>query len=308
MNLTPAEKADSLQSAAQIVSTTKTPTPTQASNTLSDRPLVVIEPHRSWFGTTLRDLWVYHELLYFLTWRDVKVRYKQTLMGVLWAVLQTLSMMLIFSLFFGRLAGVPSDGVPYPIFAFTGLLPWMFFAAAVNTSGNSIVGNANLITKVYFPRLIVPMAAVGAALVDFAITFVVLAVLMLYYGITLTWAILMLPVLICLLASLALGVGVLMSALNVKYRDIRFALPFMMQIWFFASPVIYPTNLIPEKWRWVLALNPVTGIIDGFRAALLGGKAFNWQALALSSVITLVVLVYAILTFKRMEKTFADIV
>jgi len=308
MNLTPAEKANALQSAAQIASTTETAPHNQGSLPSSDRPLVVIEPRASWLGTTLRDLWTYHELLYFLTWRDVKVRYKQTLLGVLWAILQPLCMMLIFSLFFGRLVGVPSDGIPYPLFAFAGLLPWTFFATAASTSGNSVVNSANLITKVYFPRLIVPMAAVGAALVDFAITFAVLGALMIYYRVGLTWGLLMLPVLSVLLVTLALGFGVLMSALNVRYRDVRFALPFIIQLWFFASPIIYPTSLVPERWRWLLALNPMTGIIEGFRAALFGRTSFDWRAIMIAAVITLVLLVYAAVTFKRMEKTFADIV
>ena len=308
MNLTPAEKADSLQSVTRIASTTETAPTNQASNSLSDRPLVVIEPRRSWLATNLRDMWTYHELLYFLTWRDVKVRYKQTLLGVMWAILQPLCMMLIFSLFFGRLVGVHSDDIPYPLFAYAGLLPWTFFATAAVTSGNSIVNSANLITKVYFPRLIVPTAAVGAALVDFALTFGVLGVLMVYYRVGLTLNILMLPVLIILLTALALAFGILTSALNVKYRDVRFALPFIIQLWFFASPIIYPTSLMPERWRWVLAINPMTGIIEGFRAALFGRKDFDWPAIALSAAITVGLFVYAALTFKRMEKTFADIV
>jgi lipopolysaccharide transport system permease protein len=309
MNLTPAEKADALHpAAAQIANTTETAPPGQAAHPLPDEPLVVIEPRRSGLAVNLRDLWAYHELLYFLTWRDVKVRYKQTLLGVLWAVLQPLVMMLIFTLFFGKLVGVPSDDIPYPLFAFAGLLPWTFFATAANTSGNSVVNSANLITKVYFPRLIVPMAAVGAALVDFAITFVVLGALMIYYGVGLTWGALMLPVLIVLLTVLALAFGVLTSALNVKYRDVRFALPFLIQVWFFASPIIYPTSLVPERWRWVQALNPMTGIIEGFRAALFGRKDFDWLAISISATITIALLVYAAATFKRMEKTFADIV
>jgi lipopolysaccharide transport system permease protein len=311
MNLTPAEKANPLQSAAtaQIAKTTETASPGQGANSLSGEPLVVIEPRRrATLALTLRDLWTYHELLYFLMWRDVKVRYKQTLLGVMWAILQPLIMMLIFTLFFGKLVGVPSDGVPYPVFAFAGLLPWTFFATAANSSGNSVVNSANLITKVYFPRLIVPMAAVGAALLDFAITFVVLGALMIYYGVGLTWGALMLPVLVLLLIMLALAFGILMSALNVKYRDIRFALPFLIQLWFFASPIIYPASLVPERWRWVQALNPMTGIIEGFRAALFGRKAFDWQALAISAAITIVLLAYAVLSFKRMEKSFADIV
>ena len=308
MNLTPANKANPLQSTAQIASTTQTAPPNQAPHPLSDRPLVVIEPRGSWLGANLRELWAYHELLYFLTWRDVKVRYKQTVLGALWAVLQPLCMMLMFAIFFGKLVGIPSDGIPYPLFAYSGLLPWTFFATAANNSGNSVVSSANLITKVYFPRLIVPTAAVAAALVDFAITFVVLGGLMVYYRVGLTWGLLALPALVVLLTALALAFGVLMSALNVKYRDIRFALPFLIQLWFFASPIIYPTSLVPEKWRWVMALNPMTGIIEGFRAALFGLTPFDWQAITISVAVTFALLIYAALTFKRMEKTFADIV
>ena len=309
MNLTPAEKADSLQSPTRIASTTETATPTQtAAHPSSERPLVVIERRKSWLWATLRDLWAYHELLYFLTWRDVKVRYKQATLGVMWAVLQPLLMMLIFSLFFGQLLNVPSDGIPYPLFAFAGLLPWTFFATAATTSGNSVVNNANRITKVYFPRVIVPTASVAAVLVDFAITCAVLGLLMAFYGEAPGWGVLMLPVLVALLTALALGFGVLMSALNVRYRDVRFALPFLIQLWFFASPIIYPSSHVPGRWRWVLALNPMTGIIEGFRVALFGRAGFDWRALSVSAVITAALLVTAALTFRRMEKTFADVV
>ena len=269
---------------------------------------VRIRPSRGWVALNLKDLWVYRELLYFLTWRDIKVRYKQTLLGASWAIIQPLFTMLLFTLFFGKLAHVPSDGVPYPIFAYAGLLPWTFFSNAVTNSGNSLVGSSNLITKVYFPRMIIPGAAVGAGLVDFAIAFIILIVLMIYYGVALTWSIVMLPVLIILLTLLAIGVGMWTSALNVKYRDIRYALPFVIQLWLFASPIIYPASLMPLKWRWVLWLNPLSGIIEGFRSSLLGTNRFDWTALGLSTVLTLAVLVYSAYTFRRMEKVFADIV
>jgi lipopolysaccharide transport system permease protein len=247
-------------------------------------------------------------LLYFLIWRDVKVRYKQTLLGVLWVIIQPVFTTLIFTLFFGVLAGVPSEGVPYPIFVFAGLLPWLFFSNAVTQSSNSLVGSANLITKVYFPRLMIPCAAVGAGLVDFLIAFLVLLGMMLYYSMAFTWNILMLPALILLVTLFALGVGMWLSALNVKYRDVRHATPFILQMWMFASPVIYPPTFVPEKWRWMLALNPMTGIIDGFRSAILGQKGFNWSELTVSITVTLALLIYSAYAFKRMEKSFADLI
>ena len=212
---------------------------------LPDQPLISIRPSRTWVALNLRDLWAYRELLFFLTWRDVQVRYKQTVLGVAWAIIQPLATMLIFTLFFGKLAGMPSEDIPYPLFAYAGLLPWTFFSNAVTSSGNSLVGSSNLITKVYFPRMIIPGAAVGAGLVDFAIAFALLAGLMAYYHVAVTWSILMLPVLVALTTLLALGVGMWMSALNVKYRDIRYALPFLIQLWMFASPIIYPASIVP---------------------------------------------------------------
>jgi lipopolysaccharide transport system permease protein len=274
---------------------------------LPDEPLVLIEPRKSWVALGLRDLWAYRELFYFLTWRDVKVRYKQTVLGAAWAILQPLCAMIIFTIFFGKFAGVPSDGIPYPIFAYAGLLPWTFFSNAVTNSGNSLVGSSNLITKVYFPRMIIPGAAVGAGLVDFAIAFLLLIGMMAYYRVAITWNILMLPALVVLTMLLATGVGMWMSALNVKYRDIRYALPFLIQLWMFASPIIYPPSMVPERWRWIVSLNPLTGIIDGFRSALFH-REFNWTALGISTVITLVVLVYSAYAFRRMEKSFADVV
>jgi lipopolysaccharide transport system permease protein len=283
-------------------------TPSHAdSHALPDEPLVIIRAGKRWSALNLRDVWAYRELFYFLSWRDVKVRYKQTVLGVTWAVLQPLLMMLIFTLFFGQLAGIASDKIPYPIFAYAGLLPWTFFANATNNSGNSIVGSANLITKVYFPRMIIPGAAVGAGLVDLLLGFAMLAPLMLYYHVPLRLSMLMLAPLVMLLTLLALGVGMWMSALNVKYRDVRFALPFLIQLWMFASPIIYPLSNVPARWQWLLALNPMTGIIQGFRSSLFG-HSFNWLALAFSAVTTLVVLVYAAYSFRRMEKSFADIV
>jgi lipopolysaccharide transport system permease protein len=239
----------------------------------------------------------------------VKVRYKQTFLGVAWALIQPLFTMLVFTLFFGRLAGLDArtGGIPYPVFAYAGLLPWTFFANALTTSGNSLVGSANLITKVYFPRMIVPTAAVAAGLIDLAIGFIMLALLMIYYQVPLSLNLLMLLPLVVLITILATAVGMWLSALNVKYRDIRFALPFLIQLWMFISPVIYPATLVPAKWRWLFALNPVTGIIEGFRSALFG-KPFHWTSLAISVVLTLLAMVYAAFSFTRVERRFADIV
>jgi len=275
---------------------------------LPDAPLIVIEPSKSWVALNLRDLWAYRELLYFLTWRDVKVRYKQTLLGVAWAILQPLLTMLIFTLLFGRLAGIKSDGIPYPIFAYAGLLIWTFFANAVTNSGNSLVGSANLITKIYFPRIIIPGAAVGAGLVDLGIAFLIQIGLMLYYHVTITRAIMMVPLLVLLVTLLALGVGMWLSALNVKYRDIRYAIPFLIQLWMFASPIIYPESMLQGKMRYVLRLNPLTGIVENFRVALFGHSNFHWQSLGISAAITLFILIYSAYSFRRMERSFADIV
>jgi lipopolysaccharide transport system permease protein len=276
-------------------------------SSLPEEPLVIIKPSASWAALRLGDLWLYRELLYFLTWRDVKVRYKQTVLGASWAILQPLMTMLIFTILFGGLAGIKSDGIPYPIFAYTGLLIWTFFANAVTTSANSIVGSATLITKIYFPRMIIPGAAVSAGLVDMAVAFLLLIALMVYYRVPPSLTSLMILPLVALSSLLALGVGMWLSALNVKYRDVRYAVPFLIQLWMFASPVIYPASLLPAKWRWVLVLNPLTGILENFRVAVFGGS-FSWRALAVSTAITLLVLVGSAYSFRRMEKTFADIV
>ncbi|HSE17303.1 MAG TPA: ABC transporter permease [Pyrinomonadaceae bacterium] len=275
--------------------------------TLPAEPLVVIQPTKRWSILSFKDIWAYRELLFFLTWRDVKVRYKQTALGAAWAILQPLFMMIIFTIFFGRLAGVASAGIPYPLFALAGLVPWTFFSNAITASGNSLVGSANLITKVYFPRLIVPAAAMLAGLVDFLLAFTMLVLLMFYYRVTLTIQILFLPVLILLTALFSLGVGTWMSALNVKYRDVRFALPFLIQLWLFVSSVILPSTSVPQKWRWLLMLNPMSGIIEGYRAALFG-LPFDWPALGIASALTILVLLYAIYAFGRVERSFADII
>jgi lipopolysaccharide transport system permease protein len=274
---------------------------------LPDKPLVVIEPSKSWVPLNLRDLWNYRDLLYILTERDIKVRYKQTLLGAAWAVIQPFFTMLIFTLFFGRLAGMPSDGIPYPIFAYAGLLPWTFFSNAVTNSGNSLVGNSNLITKVYFPRMIIPIASVGAGLLDLVIAFGLLILMMIYYGMGFSITMLMLPILVVLTSLLAIGLGMWMSALNVKYRDIRYALPFLIQLGMFATPIIYPLSIVPEKWRWLMALNPLAGLIEGFRSACFG-KPFDWMSIGVSVTITFAVLIFSAYTFRKMERSFADIV
>lgn len=268
---------------------------------------ITIRPRGKWDAPDFAELWANRELLAFLTWRDVKVRYQQTVLGAAWAIIQPLFTMLIFTLFFGRLAKLPSDGVPYPIFAYAGLLPWTFFANAVTNTGNSLIGSSQLISKVYFPRMLIPGAAVAAGIVDFLIAFSILGVLMVIYSVPISWHLLMLPVLVLMTALLALGVGLWMSALNVKYRDVRYALPFLIQLWMFATPIIYPSSMVPERWRWMLELNPLTGIIEGFRDALFG-RPFDWGVLGVSAAVTAVVLVAAAFSFRRMEREFADVI
>lgn len=274
---------------------------------VSDEPLVVIEPTKSWVAIDLRDLWAYRELLYFLTWRDVKVRYKQTALGITWVVLQPLLSTLIFTIFLGKLARVPSDGIPYPLFVYAAMLPWTFLSSAVTSCSTSLVGNANLITKIYFPRLLMPAAAVAARTVDFAIAFIILIGLMIYYGAVITWTLLLLPFLVVLVVVLALGFGIWVAGLNVKYRDVGVMLPVALQLWMFASPVVYPSSLVPAKYQWLYYLNPLAGILDGFRASLFG-REINWRALVFSTVFTFALLVYSAYAFRRMEKTFADVV
>lgn len=299
--------ASALPSSASRTNDSREP-PLHTSNIeLPDEPLVKIRASRKWVPINFRDLWAYRDLLYVLAKRDVQVRYKQTILGAAWAIIQPLFLMIIFTLFFGKLAGIKSDGVPYPVFAYAGLLPWTFFSTAVSNSGNSLIGSANLITKVYFPRMIVPGAAVVSGLIDFIIAFVILIGMMIYYGIGISAKILLLPYLVLLLILLALGVGMWMAALNVNYRDIRYALPFLIQIWMFATPVIYPTSMIPDKWRWLMALNPLVGIVENFRACIFN-QPLNSYTLLLSTGITVVTLVYAMFVFRRMERGFADVV
>jgi lipopolysaccharide transport system permease protein len=269
---------------------------------------IIIRPSMSWVPLNLRDLWEYRELLYFLVWRDIKVRYKQTLLGATWAILQPSLTMVVFSIFFGRLAGVPSDGFPYPVFTYTALLPWQLFAHALTESGNSLVTNQQLITKVYFPRLVIPLSAVLAGLVDFGIAFLVLLALMFYYGVFPTIAILTLPFFLLLAIATAFAVGVWLSALNVEYRDVRYTLPFLTQFWMFATPIAYPSSLVPETWRAVYGLNPMAGVVEGFRWALLGTTGNTGSLLIVSCLVVGVLLFSGLVYFRRMEKTFADVV
>jgi lipopolysaccharide transport system permease protein len=270
--------------------------------------LTIIEPKKGWVPIDPREIWDYRELLYFLTKRDIKVRYKQTILGGLWALIQPAFTMIVFTLFFGRLAKVPSDGLPYPIFVYAGLLPWTYFANAVSNSGNSLVGSANLITKVYFPRLMVPASAALAGLLDFFIALFVLGALIIYYQFLPGVGILLFPFLVALTFLCAVGVGLWLSALNVQYRDIRYAIPFLIQIWMFLSPVIYPVSLIKDKYQWLLALNPMGGVIHAYRASLLGHQPIDWPLLGLSALIIVALFLGGLYYFRRMEKVFADVV
>jgi lipopolysaccharide transport system permease protein len=272
------------------------------------KQITVIEPKKGWVPVNLKELWNYRELLYFLAKRDIKVRYKQTILGGLWAIIQPFFTMVIFTLFFGRMAKMPSDGIPYPIFVYAGLLPWTYFANALSESSNSLVGNANLITKVYFPRIIVPAGASLAGLLDFFVAMSVLGVLMIYYQFMPNLNILLFPLLIGLNFLCALSVGLWLSALNVEYRDIRYVIPFLIQLWMFVSPVIYPVSLIPEKYQWLLALNPMGGVIDAFRSSLLGHRPIDWTLLFISAFIILFLLLSGLFYFRRMEKGFADVI
>jgi len=256
----------------------------------------------------LRSLWEYRELLYFLTWRDIKVRYKQTALGAAWAILQPMATMLIFSLFFGRLVKVPSDGIPYPLFSFAALVPWTFFANGLNQSSNSLIASANLLKKVYFPRLAIPLATVLAGVVDFILAFAVLLLMIVYYRVMPTINILWTPLLLLLAFVTSLGVGLWMSALNVKYRDVRYIVPFMIQIWMFATPVAYPSSLLSQPWRTIYGLNPMVGVVEGFRWALLGTNTAPGLMVVASSLAALSILISGALYFRYMEKTFADVV
>ena len=274
-----------------------------------DGPRVIrIVPSKGWVALKLGELWEYRELLYFLTWRDIKVRYKQTALGAAWSIIQPVFTMVLFSLFFGKLAKMPSDGVPYPIFSMAGLVPWTFFVYGLTQSSNSLVGSQNLIKKVYFPRLVIPISSLLSGLVDFAIAFVILIAMMFYYGTAPGWNIVWIPAFILLTLVTSLGVGLWLSALNVEYRDVRFTIPFLTQFWMFATPIAYPSSLLNEPWRTVYGLNPMVGVVEGFRWALLGTQTQPGPIVIASVGAALFLMVSGAFYFRRMERTFADVV
>ena len=275
---------------------------------MDEVPVILIQPRNGWLSFDLAALYRYRELLYFLTWRDVIVRYKQAAVGVAWAVLQPLLTMVVFTVIFGRFAKMPSDNLPYPIFAFTALLPWNYFAQAIARSGTSLVSNANLVSKVYFPRLVIPISGAIAPLVDFVISFVILLGMMAWYRIAPTWGALALPLFTLLAVVTAVAVSLYLAALNVKYRDVGHAIPFLVQFWMYASPVVYSVSIIPEKWRLLYSLNPMVGVIEGFRWALLGKEQPDFAVMAMSTIVVAILLVGGLVYFKRTERVFADII
>ena len=273
-----------------------------------DFAITVIRPSRGWISLNLRDLWEYRELLYFLTWRDVKVRYKQTVLGAAWAIIQPFFTMVVFSVFFGKLAKMPSDDIPYPIFSYAALVPWTFFANGLSQSSTSLVASANLIKKVYFPRLVVPISSVISGAVDFVLAFVVLLGMMLYFGIVPTWNVVWLPLLLLLALVTSLGVGLWLTAMNVQFRDVRYAIPFLVQAWMFATPIAYPSSLLDEPWRTLYGINPMAGVVEGFRWALLGTETAPGPIVIVSALVAVGLLISGAFYFRRMEKTFADVV
>ncbi len=274
----------------------------------SDSHIIVVKPSKGWISLKLKELWEYRELLYFMAWRDIKVRYKQTVLGTAWAIIQPFFTMVVFSIFFGKLAKVPSDGLPYPIFAYAALVPWTFFANGLNQASNSLVGSANLIKKVYFPRLVVPISSVISGVVDFVLAFAVLLGMMLFYGILPTVKILWLPLFVLLIFVTALGVGFWLSALNVQFRDVRYTVPFLTQFWLFATPIAYPSSLLSEPWRTLYGINPMVGVVEGFRWALLGTDTAPGAIILVSSLVALALFVGGAFYFRRLERSFADVV
>jgi len=269
---------------------------------------IILKPSNGWATLNLRDLWLYRELIFFMTWRDLKVRYKQTLLGASWAILQPFLTMVVFSIFFGNLAKVPSDGVPYPIFSYTALIPWTLFSKALQDASRSLVSNSHMITKVYFPRMVLPLSSVLAGVVDFLIAFVVLLGMMVFYKIPPTVNVWILPLFLLLALVTAVGVGLWLSALNVLFRDINYVLPFLTQFWMYLTPIAYPTSMIPSEWQMIYALNPMTGVVDGFRWALLGTGQPPGITTLISSIVAVVLLISGLFYFRRMERLFADMV
>jgi lipopolysaccharide transport system permease protein len=283
------------------------PIPRLSPNT-DDVPVTFIRPSRGWVSLRLGDLWAYRDLLYFLTWRDIKVRYKQTILGAAWAIIQPFFTMAVFSLFFGRLARIPSDEVPYPVFAYAALVPWTFFANALSNSTSSLVDSANLLRKVYFPRLVIPVSAVLAGVIDFVLAFIVLVGMVLFYGIVPTGAVVWLPLLLLLALVTSLGAGLWLTAMNVQFRDVRYAVPFLIQAWLFATPIAYPSSLLDEPWRTLYGINPMAGVVEGFRWALLGTETAPGPMIGVSAVVAMGLLVTGSFYFRRMERSFADVV
>lgn len=269
---------------------------------------IMLEPPRGWLNLRLRELWEFRELLFFLIWRDIKVRYKQTLLGATWAVLQPLLTMIIFSIIFGKLGKLPSNGIPYPVFTFAALLPWQLFSRALSDASISLIGNQNMVTKIYFPRIFLPSASVLGGLLDFGISFIILLILMFFYDIPITWAILTVPLFLALCLLTALAVGLWLSALNVRYRDVKYITPFLLQFWMYASPVAYSSSLIPEQWRFLYGLNPMAGVVEGFRWALLGQPISVSSFLPISILAVGLLFITSLIYFQRMELTFADVV
>lgn len=273
-----------------------------------DVPIIRIEPSKGWVSLNLRELFNYRELLFFLTWRDIKVRYKQTVLGAAWAIIQPFFTMVIFSIFFGRLAKVPSDDIPYPIFSYCALVPWTFFANGLSYASNSLVTSSNLIKKVYFPRLALPIAAVLSGVVDFVLAFIVLLGMMFYYGFVPTSNVIWMPFFLMLAFITSLGVALLLSAMNVQFRDVRYTIPFLTQFWLFATPIAYPSSLLPEPWHTLYGINPMVGVVEGFRWALLGTETAPGAIIIVSSLVAILLLVGSAFYFRRLEKTFADVV
>lgn len=269
--------------------------------------VTVIQPRKGWQLPDFREIWAYRELFMVLALRDIRVRYKQALLGAAWAVVRPLAQMLIFTLLFGKLAKIPSEGAPYPVFVFAGLLSWMFFSTAVSSSANALVSSANLVSKVYFPRLILPAASIGAATMDFLVSLALLLLLMLWYGQAWSVSMLLAPVFIIGMLTLAIGIGTLLSAISVTYRDVAQLVPFLVQLWMFATPVIYPASFIPEQWRWLLLLNPMTGYTEAFRACVLG-QAIPWGMVGISALASAIFLVIGVAYFQRVEQRFADVI